>query len=99
MIINERHFKKGGDKMTAKIKDEFLETTVKGAAILRLSGNDEYGREKFNIQYVELPNWPLRILFKHQNLNLVRIKYQEMLKYLGDGSPEEIQKFKGRYFI
>lgn len=86
-------------KEVFKNLNEILEINTKGAAILCLSKNNEGGCEKFEIQFTELPNWPLRILFKHQNLDLVRMKYYEILKNLGDGSFKAIQRFKGKCFI
>ena len=60
----------------------------------------KYGRavnERFEIQ-VELPQY-LRVINRHESRETALTDYEEMVEAAGRGTPEEISKFKGRFFF
>ena len=60
----------------------------------------KYGRAvngRFEIQ-VELPQY-LRVINRHESMETALTDYEEMVEAIGKGTPEEIGKFKGRFFI
>ena len=60
----------------------------------------KYGRinGKFEIQ-IKLPRYLLRIINRHENVEMALSDYEEMLEKIGDGTPEEISEFKGTFFV
>lgn len=83
---------------TKEPESELLKTTIINPNI-SLNLFRKYGRinGKFEIQ-VELSRY-LRIINRCENMEMAMLDYEEMLKMIGKGTPEEIQEFKGTFFV
>ena len=53
--------------------------------------------ERFEIR-IDLPQH-FRIINRYKNMETALPDYEEMLKMIGKGTPEEIQEFKGRFYL
>ncbi len=80
------------------IRGKFLLSFPVGEAVLHVFRNDERDHEKFEIQAELLNHPPVRLMFRHNDLEPILSMYGKILKDLGDGSPEDIQKFEVKYF-